>query len=426
MNSLGMHPADEHPVWHSGRSNGILRNDFKEGEMKTTRVILVVLAMLLLAAPAVGDEALSCETDADCPDGYFCIYLTTACVCPDCPPGEECEDCNCPDEGEVEGYCEQEDWDDDDDWGFYGGECDEDADCPVGFACEMVPVPCAAPDCPPCTCEACDPDDEDCNEEPDCECPDCPDPEPCEAEEVGYCVYDMVDCETDADCAAGFECLEVEECSGSGGGCSCGCDCMACPEGEDCPDCVCPPCDCEEEEYTEECEVVGSFCAPKEQPCEDDADCLDGWECMTIAVGGGDTDCACPACLCEPCPEGEECEPCDCPDCDCGDEEPETFVEEEGYCVPAGWSEIIEESAMGGANYEEARDAMAGELYGDGAEDGADKSVQIATPEAPGDGAAEDSSSSGCATGQAAGAAPLFILLAALAAAILPRRRTSR
>ena len=172
--------------------------------------------------------------------------------------------------------------------------------------------------------------------------------------------------------------------------------------------------------------MVGSFCAPKEQACETDDECLDGWECMMVEIGGGGTDCACPGCACEPCAEGEECEPCECPPCEC-DEEPDVWIEEEGYCVPDGWSEIIEESGgMNGAgSYEEARAAMAGELYGtDGGGEENDKDLQLSTPEASAgadDGAFEEAT--GCSTGQAAGAAPMAILFLALAAlAILPRR----
>jgi len=384
--------------------------------MKTMKKLLLVLTIVLMAASAKADEAedMACESDEDCPEGYGCMMMS--CACAPCPEGEECEPCDCPEEGT--GWCEyigDEDWDD---YGFYGGECEVDDDCPMGFVCETIMMPCAAPDCPPCACEGCDPDDPDCDPEP-CDCPDCPEPEPCDPEEIGMCMYDMVDCETDADCGEGFECLEVEECWGSGGGCLCDCVCEVCVEGEECPECECPPCDCGDEEFEEGCEVVGSFCAPKEQVCETDDDCLEGWECLFMSTGGGGTDC-----MCEPCEPGE-----DCPPCDCGDDEPEEWVDEEGYCVPEGWSEIIEEGGMGGANYEATRDAMAGELWGDGSEGGGenDKTVQIADPEAatPGDGDAIEDSSNNCSTsGRAADAAPMMVLFIALAAALLIPRRS--
>ncbi len=400
--------------------------------MKTMKTMLLVFAMVLMAAPAMAGEDLSCNSDADCPDGYGCMMM--GCACTDCPPGEECLPCDCPEEGE--GWCEyfgDDDWDDD--WGFYGSECDVDADCPMGFACDMVSVPCATNQiCTPCVCEGCDPDDEDCEAEP-CECPDCPEPEPCDPEEMGLCVYDMIDCETNSDCGEGFECIEVEECWGSSGGstgdCACVCVCGDCADGEECPPCECPPCECEDDdvtEFDEGCDAVGSFCAPKEQPCEDDDECLDGWECMSIALNAGDPDCACLGCACPPCKEGEECEPCDCPPCECEDDPQEEWIEEEGYCVPDGWTEIIEDAGgvNGAGSYEEARDAMAGELYGDSDGTGAG-SLQLSSPEAQGgtgNGATEDEAS-GCATGQAAGAAPMMILLFALVAlAILPRRRS--
>ncbi|MFH1530081.1 MAG: hypothetical protein ABIK09_05020 [Pseudomonadota bacterium] len=392
--------------------------------MKTMKTTLLLLAMLLMAAPAMADEDMSCMSDSDCPEGYGCAMMS--CACAECPPGEECLPCDCPEDGE--GWCEDMGGGSDD-WGFYGGECDVDGDCPLGFSCELVSMPCATEACPPCACMDCDPDDAECEETP-CECPECPDPEPCDSEEMGFCVYDMVDCATDADCGEGFECLEVEECWASGGGCACSCACETCPAGEECEPCECPPCECDDEpDFEEGCDVVGSFCAPKEQPCETDGECLDGWECMMVSLGGGGTDCACPGCACAPCPEGEECEPCDCPPCECDDEPIEESVVEEGYCVPDGWSEIIEGAGgvNGSGSYEAARDAMAGELYGNGGTgEGDDKTLQLSAPE--GAGAADDAAentASGCATGQAAGAAPLFILLFALAALVLlPRRRS--
>ena len=72
-----------------------------EGTMKTMKTMLLVLAMMLLAAPAMADEDGTCMSDADCPDGYGCMMI--ACACADCPPDEECLPCDCPEEGE--GWC---------------------------------------------------------------------------------------------------------------------------------------------------------------------------------------------------------------------------------------------------------------------------------------------------------------------------------
>ena len=145
----------------------------------------------------------------------------------------------------------------------------------------------------------------------------------------------------------------------------------------------------------------------------------DKGQCMVVSMSGGGTDCACPTCI-----DGEE-----CPPCDCGEEEPFEETIEEGYCVPAGWSEIIEDAGglEGAGSYDDARDAMAGEIWGDnGATGGDDKDLQLSAPEAAGasDGA-DEASAAGCATGQAAGAAPMMILfIAFMALAVLPRRRT--
>lgn len=276
---------------------------------------------------------LECEVDEDCPEGYECWMTgTQTCACEPCPEGEECPPCECPEEEEGQGYCfEVEDWFDD----IIAGECETDDDCPVQFICEEIDLPCDAyPTCPPCACPGCDPDDEDCTEEPDCDCPPCEEPEPCEEETAKMCVFDPIDCEADADCEDGFECVELEECWGSGGGCMCtDCVCADCPDGEECEPCDCPEepeCECDDEEWEEECVVYAAICLPAEVPCEGDDECAEGFVCVADEGGGG---CACPGCDCPPCPEGEECEPCDCPPCECEE------GEDESYCIPEGWEE---------------------------------------------------------------------------------------
>ena len=281
------------------------------------------------------------EVDEDCPEGMECFLMgMSTCACPPCPEGQECEPCDCPEEDSF-GYCmyPENPWDDF--GGIVAGECDTDADCPVEFLCEEIAVPCnTMPDCPPCACAGCDPDDEDCTEVPECECPDCPEPTPCEEETAHLCVFNPTECEGDPDCIEGFECVEMEECSGGGGGdCMCTeCVCADCPDGEEC-ECDCPEepvCECDEEpqDWEESCEVILAICLPKEVPCETDDDCAGDFVCMEDPQ---DTDCACPGCACPDCPEGEECEPCDCPPCECDKGQEEEGGE--GYCVPDGWDE---------------------------------------------------------------------------------------
>ena len=266
-----------------------------------------------------GSSPSGCQSDADCAAGEVCELVTLPCAplprcaCPDCPEGAECPPCDCPGDGgeypcddEAVGVC-MERWQPE--------ICGTDADCPVGFSCTGVHVPCPATPCA-CACAAC----EEGAECPPCECPPC-EFEPCEAESYMVCQYDPPTCEADADCPEGFECVADEICMGSG------CACPACMPGEECP-----PCDCDEQAFEETCEVVGQFCAPADVPCAGDVDCAEGWVCQD-----SQTDCLCPACACPPppeCAEGAECPdapPCDCGPCDCGGDDGE------GACVPEGW-----------------------------------------------------------------------------------------
>jgi hypothetical protein len=76
---------------------------------------------------------------------------------------------------------------------------------------------------------------------------------------ASICAPKQIECEDDAGCPEGWECLE-------GGGdaptCACTqCVCEPCPEGETCEPCECPedpePCDCGGEEF-----VAESYCIP--------------------------------------------------------------------------------------------------------------------------------------------------------------------
>jgi hypothetical protein len=341
----------------------------------------------------------SCVSDADCPDGGYCIIETCA-----CPDGAECD---CP---AVEGYCEygEDPWD---------AECEVDADCPTGMACELVGLPCEI-NCPPCACD-CKPEDEAC----DCECPAC-EPTPCEEELYGYCTYVQQECEASSDCATGFVCETQEVCSG-GGDCICSsCACAACPEGEDCPPCDCPEepvCECDDVEP--ECYDEG-ICVPEMETCEENADCQEGFECMEIS-SGGDCACGCECAVINCGPDDEDCEQptCECPPCDCP--EPET----ESVCMPEGWNDYYETDI--GAN--EDNTAEQGAPKGDDEEETNEPvtpAAQDADPEPVA--AANDDvievSSNGCSMADKplAPAGLMLMLLAALGGLLIPRRRTNR
>jgi len=383
--------------------------------MKTKLAFLA----LFLVLPLSSAMAVECTTDADCPEGSQCVAAPCGCACPACDPdsGAECPPCECPDCPEG-GECVEIDvtpgpW--------YGDECEADADCPMDFTCQEVPIPCATePACPPCACAGCDPDSEDCTDPPECDCPPCEEPDPTECVETvaKVCIYEPTECTVDTDCQEGFECLEIEECSG-GGGCACtSCVCPDCPEGEECPPCDCPadppPCECEEDQFAEECTVVGAFCAPAQVECAEDTDCPEGWECASAPDVGT---CLCPDCACAPCAEGEECPPCECEPCDCGE------VDATSYCLPGGWEDAgygnYEAQATGtekgedeGTPEDPASPEPDGTLGGDGS--GGAKEENAAT---------DDTGTNGCTAGNSSTGGLGLLLLAALAVLTLRRTR---
>ncbi len=180
-------------------------------------------------------------------------------------------------------------------------ECDSDADCIDGFVCEVVGGS---------TCAVICPAGEECYEDPECE-----------PAELSICVPGP--CRSDDDCAEGLRCLEVEY----------GGDCPVtppCEEGEECPE---PDPDCGEV-------ITESFCLPPWiAPCETDAECGEGFECVPDEI------CTCSGSSGEPDPDPEprpdpedpdpEPDPGD-PDDDDPEDDPDCTCEptDESYCRP--------------------------------------------------------------------------------------------
>jgi hypothetical protein len=120
-------------------------------------------------------------------------------------------------------------------------DCVSDGDCPTGFECRVVGGSgCAEPDCAPDT--------------------DCPSVPPCEPVELTACVPGA--CASDSDCAEGMRCHEFTsgDCASS----------PTCAPGEQC------------DAGTPECRTTTeSQCLPNwALPCQRDADCGDGFECV--------------------------------------------------------------------------------------------------------------------------------------------------
>ena len=147
--------------------------------------------------------ASECDTDADCPNGFACDVVGSMGTTCVCAEGED--DCDCGEESTT-----TEEWK-----ACRPMACEADADCGEGLACHLYEMDCPptlsipVPDCPP--------DNPDCNKDKPTEPPKGDD---CEPITKGICGPVWIGaCETAADCGPGFDCAAVEicECSGSSG-----------------------------------------------------------------------------------------------------------------------------------------------------------------------------------------------------------------
>lgn len=359
------------------------------------------LMFVMLPFAAFAEETV-CSSADDCPDGFECVM--EPCALPACEAGEEC-DYTC----DPVGHCVES---------YEPSQCESSADCPAGFACIEETIPCATlaveVDCAPCACSS---------EDESCECPECEPVEEyydadCEDQTFRYCGFVPVECASDSDCSAGYECVADEVCSGGGADCACsGCVCEPCTEGEECLPCDCPEeeCDCTGEEFEVVCEVLGSYCLPKQVECDDDTDCAAGFECSAMT---GTTDCLCPACACLPCDPttDPECDvECDCAPCDCSE------GEVVNYCLPIGWAEmdLVATSGEERTDDTDSQSWVPSENYNT---DGNIETAAIAEDED--DKAAEDEdSSAGCSmSSNGSNNLGLFLIMTLLLAVPLVRR----
>ena len=343
----------------------------------------VLTFLCMCAGIALGTQAWAlqevpsteCSSNADCADGQVCEL--EPCPMIDCDPDDpDCVVPECSDTGTcVDGP--------DDGW---GSSCETDADCPQGFECGVVggvSEACAAgEDCPeptvveiygcvPASCETdadcegafvCITYENDCEDiaigAPDCAGEDCPPPpeiEPCEPTTEGVCGPKWAaPCEKAADCGEGFQCVpEVVDTCGStpissGGavpspapdapptepaddeegseGASSGSDGAEGTDSEGDGAGAMPAEPAEGDEPIEDdCqpeETGKNICEPIEVACNTDADCaLDDWTCQSMGTV---------TVVAMPCPEDD-------PDCN-PVPEPDEPVASEGVCVPPGWN----------------------------------------------------------------------------------------
>jgi MYXO-CTERM domain-containing protein len=230
--------------------------------MQAQRFGWLVGAAALFAANAA--SAQDCATDADCGDGYVCkTGMTPACAEKPCPSDDpKCNDLP-PDCAPMEyHYCQAK-------------PCSDDSDCPDTMVCHSeTSTECAGGSAasPP----AC-PKDADCAQ---------PDPQPvpqdtCKETTVSACTPRWaLPCTKAADCGEGFDCKEQVSgmCSGSApaaGGGSSGSQDGGAPAGDQAlPQQTCTT------EHTGQ-----YYCELQDLPCDSNADCPSGLECIESYVG---------------------------------------------------------------------------------------------------------------------------------------------
>jgi MYXO-CTERM domain-containing protein len=245
---------------------------------------LTLATLLFLAVPARGADA-PCTVDSDCAKGQVC--MAAPCSVPACAPDSDCPDATACD---VQGFCVAAPWD---------GSCAADADCPTGFTCDPVEIPCVSGGCSPCTC-AC-PAEGECLP---CECPSCDVQFTCTPTTGNFCVYHPVQCAADGDCKDGWACKAEEVCSGTSCACApCAPDseCPAC----DCPEPTEPTCQttgswCQPKETA--C-IADADCAAGFECIQrtTGGDCA----CPACACAPDTPDCPCDTCNC-PAPTAEK------------------------------------------------------------------------------------------------------------------------
>lgn len=314
--------------------------------MSRQRLLLPLAAVtcLLLPAFAFADDAprdtRECESDRDCPADYVCMM-----ACPDiaCEPDDEDCDASCV------GTCEPDHWEGD-------GTCADDSDCAAGSYCltfEYEVCHDRAPGCEPGT---------ECRDEDDGGHGD-----GCRTHTDSACVPDWFrPCENDDECEDGLDCSAFEETH---------CE----PTSPPCPEPDEEHCGDADREPSCETVTTEAYCLPAYlAPCEVDADCGDGFECVLeewcwcdgAEPPGDDGDEADPHCGCEtgdtgwcavipaPCDEDADCddgwtcassgdavEPT-CPvtpdgETDCDDPARPEDDGADGICAPPYWDEAF-------------------------------------------------------------------------------------
>ena len=255
--------------------------------------------------------AQECESDADCVKGYACEVVGAS----GCGFACSSEDPDCAPPPDF--MCEETEYK-----ACVPGPCSSDSDCEDGMVCFEF----EAYDCPVTSDIDCAPGEE-CTK---------PEPVPCEPSTTSQCVPQYaVPCSEAADCGDGFDCVEDIEyaCSGSSPSAGSG--------GEDpgdprpAPEPIPAP---EEVSCTEK--PLGTFhCEAQEVACESDSDCPSEWTCgenwsRPVCSDGAMTEPApAPPAPSEACPDAipELCRTCEGGECG------------KPVCVDGGWTFVCPE-----------------------------------------------------------------------------------
>lgn len=285
--------------------------------MRHAGLILVLLVWGCGDPETPGIEAVTCERDADCPDGNLCrqgqcAETVTCRTDDDCFYGEECQQGACV---RLENYCER------------------NGDCPDGQACERETRMCVA-------------DEGDCSDDNDCFRGEVCDRGACVPEGDAECEDDD-DCRSDEECVRGM-CEALPDCRVDG-------DCRSdeiCDNGECIQEEACTRnSDCDDDEVCEAGNCVsddgcradrdcprGAICDGGAciEGCREDGDCdrglvCEGGSCVQDQANNGNPTCDDEPDLCSP---NEEC--CDGVCVTRGDcNNNETCTENPGLCQPS-------------------------------------------------------------------------------------------
>ena len=240
-------------------------------QTKVAGHVLLSAAGLLLSSSALAQFESECDVDADCEQGFACEVTGGGGSC----SASECDEFgNC-----TPGVCETFEF-----RSCVPGPCSDDSDCSEGMVCHTSSYTTCTD--PARICEG----GEDCS--------DAYEPPSCEEHSESHCTpRHQLPCTADADCGEGFRCIEERwiECSGGGtGGGSTNGGVTGGVNGWDGAPMPVPPAEGEgpdDEPY--ECEEKPSgyfYCELLELPCETNSDCPSTMECQEsypVCTGGG-------------------------------------------------------------------------------------------------------------------------------------------